>query len=702
MINRTLRILLLTLFFIVGMSAPGYSFQSEPDTLMISKLLEQADENVRLGNYAEARQKVSEAAEQSDQIDYQKGKEVSIIRLADIYLNEQFYDSAQVLLEDALERFPQSTFRSSYQNLLATSYRYQNKLTESIELYNIILAEVDSSAATSQRIAAVRLNLASAYSSNGNKIEAIRNYLAALDYAKAEQDTHYWAVALNNLGDTYNGYEDYERAEFYLQKSIELSKENGLKGNTLRALMNLANTKTGAEEAEEALKLYEEALVLHREIRPSTPPFQILYNLGNLFLQTEDYDKAEQNFKESLGYCRQFGIPQGIYYNLAGLGNLESAKGDLNAAEDWFSQAVDIAEQMNANGFMMESYEKLYELNKKNQQFEDALLNLESFHQLSDSLRNLEMEREFAELESTLELLRQEEINELLEDKQEQQERRLTFQFLVMIVGLLVILLILYILYKANRENKLKAETNKKLRQQQAELEKKNDELNQLFAIIAHDLKSPLSSIQGLLYLIRSGELSTDEVTELFTELEKATERNLNVMEELFSWARDRMSGIKMHIDSVEMKAVIDHVINNQQFIADTKGIKVVNEVVEHRAQVRGSKNALTMVFRNLLSNSLKFTDSGGTITFTSEDKDDFIEICIEDTGTGMSEDLRKVIMSDSEISISKKGTMGENGTGFGLSLVKEFVQKMGGYIQIESEEGKGTTFCIALPAYSE
>lgn len=700
MIIRHLKIVLLITLFVLLRGGVVHSYQTVPDTLLINDLLDQAVENIHSGDFAEAREKVSMARERSEELDYQSGIEQSIIRMADIYLNEQFYDSAEVILKDGIERYPESSMKSFYQNLLATTFRYQNKLDEAIELYERILAETDSTPANVQRIAAIRLNLATAYDNMGNRTEAIRNFLAGIEYAESAQDTQYWVVALNNLGDTYNGYEEYERAEFYLQKSIQLSRDKGLKSNLLRSLMNLANTRTNTQDSEEALALYEEALSLHNEIRPNTPPFQILYNMGNLFLQTGDLVKAEENFNESLRYCRQFGIPQGIYFNTTGLGNLEYARGDLNAAREWFLQAATIAKEMNASGFMMESYEKLYDLNKRSQNYEQALVQLENYHQLSDSLRNLEQEKEFAELESKLEIIRQEEINSLLREKQQQQERQLRFQFAIILAGLLVIILILYILYKANKENALKAETNNRLREQQHELEKMNTELNQLFAIIAHDLKSPMSTIQGLLYLYRSDELKREEIHEFFGELEKATDRNLTVMEDLFSWAQGRMKGIQMDLEAVDLGPLIEKVIENQRIEARAKELEIVSHITNDQRSVHASAKALSMVFRNLLSNSIKFTDTGGKITFSGTEFEDKVEICISDTGVGMSEEIRTKVMGDLSYSFTKQGTKGEKGTGFGLSLVKEFVHKMKGTIEVESEEGKGTTFCISLPVY--
>ncbi|MCD4746402.1 MAG: HAMP domain-containing histidine kinase, partial [Bacteroidales bacterium] len=129
---------------------------------------------------------------------------------------------------------------------------------------------------------------------------------------------------------------------------------------------------------------------------------------------------------------------------------------------------------------------------------------------------------------------------------------------------------------------------------------------------------------------------------------------------------------------------------------ADNKNIKIISEI-KLNTKVYADRNMTGSILRNLILNAIKFTHKGGDIKILSEDKEDFIEISVIDTGIGISEDnIKKLFRLDSDFIIS--GTSNERGTGLGLILCKEFVNKNGGDISVESKEGKGSSFKFTLP----
>jgi len=129
---------------------------------------------------------------------------------------------------------------------------------------------------------------------------------------------------------------------------------------------------------------------------------------------------------------------------------------------------------------------------------------------------------------------------------------------------------------------------------------------------------------------------------------------------------------------------------------AEKKHIKLVN-ALEPKTQVYADKNMINTVIRNLVSNAVKFTKNGGEVRISATDKGDLIEINISDTGTGMNkENLGKLFRIDTYHSTT--GTAGETGTGLGLIICREFIEKHGGKIKVESEEKKGSTFSFSLP----
>lgn len=684
--------------FVVYLSLQQAAFpqHSEVDSTTIKHLLEEVEQDIMRGELQTAREKIGEAETQAKKMGFAKGVELAQLRFGDLYLNAQFYDSAKSVLQQAIEDYPESRYMRNYLNLLGTTYRYLNENERAIETFEQTLSILDPET-DRKSIVGVNQNMGAVYQSMGMQAEALERYMYSVEFSESIGDTAVLIVALNSLGNALNSYEDYEQAAYYIERSLTLARQQNYRVDELRALTNLAISKLNLDAPDESLALYDEALVLSKEIRPNTPPFQILFNIGNAHLKLKDADKAKAFFEESLGYCEQFSIPEGIYYNLIGLGNAADLEENYNEATGWYSRALEIARDYNFLEFELESLENLAASNKALSNYKVALDYFEQFTNLSDSLHNLEAEKEFADLKSQLDLRRQTEINGLLQEKQEQQEKWIRVQYVFILAAVIIIILILVILrtaYISNKEIKL---ANEQLRTQTMETEKLNRELQKLFAIISHDLRSPLASLKGMIDLFRNKNLNEEELDLFTTELDNSIERNIEVLEELFAWARDQMTGMELKKERVRVSPVIRQVIINIENRAKEKGVKIENRIGEN-AEVIGDSYGLTLIFRNLLSNAVKFTHEGDTITFSSRELDNWLEICVIDTGVGMTQKTVESLFSEGGISFSKLGTSGERGTGFGLSIIQDFVKKQGGTISVKSEEGKGSEFCIRLP----
>jgi signal transduction histidine kinase len=307
----------------------------------------------------------------------------------------------------------------------------------------------------------------------------------------------------------------------------------------------------------------------------------------------------------------------------------------------------------------------------------------------------LEKERELADLKSQLELNRQSEINRLLEDKQVQQERRIQFQVILIFSGGVIIALIIVLLFMMKKTSKEREEMLKKLKEQKAELEEVNSSKDKLFAIISHDLRSPLTSMQGILYMMKNNLISKDEVELMVNEMEGSIQKNLNVMEDLLVWAKEQLSGVEMNLKPIDLKKVTDDVIVGQEFVADKKGVKIIQKVPQNMT-VLADLNALKMVMRNVVYNAIKFTDKGDIIEISTSESENTTQLLIKDSGIGIPEEAKDKIFDSKNW--TREGTQNEKGTGFGLSISKDFLERMNGRIWFESEEGVGTSFFIELP----
>lgn len=232
---------------------------------------------------------------------------------------------------------------------------------------------------------------------------------------------------------------------------------------------------------------------------------------------------------------------------------------------------------------------------------------------------------------------------------------------------------------------------------EEKELKELNENKNKFFSIISHDLRNPVKNIALMSELLISGKTSKTYDPQKIVSMIHGSANNLSsLLDNLLKWSRLQMNDIAINPEILELHKVTLDVIRHQQSNAANKKIEI-NNYVNSNALVIGDQNMVTSVLRNLLSNAIKFTDKGGKIDFFSQERNGMIQISISDNGVGMPQEVADKLFSI-DFKISTKGTNKEEGTGLGLKICKEFVEKNKGKIYVESAVNKGTTFFVSFP----
>lgn len=240
---------------------------------------------------------------------------------------------------------------------------------------------------------------------------------------------------------------------------------------------------------------------------------------------------------------------------------------------------------------------------------------------------------------------------------------------------------------------------NKQLEENREELREINSQKDVFFSIIAHDLKSPFTSLLGFTqYLTQEFDsLSKDEIREFTLNIDKSARHVFNLLENLLQWSRIKTGRMEFAPVKLEVHDIASEVINLYQPNAMRKKIKISNRV-PLKLVAFADNYMINTVFRNLIANAIKFTNPKGSITISAENKNSHIEIKINDTGIGIAkEDIEKLFKIDEHYTTT--GTENEKGTGLGLILCKEFIEKNEGTIRVESKLNTGTSFIFTLPA---
>jgi PAS domain S-box-containing protein len=239
---------------------------------------------------------------------------------------------------------------------------------------------------------------------------------------------------------------------------------------------------------------------------------------------------------------------------------------------------------------------------------------------------------------------------------------------------------------------------NEQLTESGQKLKELNASKDKLFSIIAHDLKSPFLSLLGFSEILSNefDHLTEDEMKESISGIYELSSNSYKLLENLLQWSRIQIGKIDFYPEPFNLHYELSPAILLLSQTAKIKNIKIEN-LIDRKAFITADKNMLNTIVRNLISNSIKFCNKGGKIIISSNEMEDCTEISVEDNGVGMDKIHLENLFSIDKNS-STKGTADETGTGLGLLLCKEMVEKHGGKITVQSTPGKGSEFKFTIP----
>jgi signal transduction histidine kinase len=241
--------------------------------------------------------------------------------------------------------------------------------------------------------------------------------------------------------------------------------------------------------------------------------------------------------------------------------------------------------------------------------------------------------------------------------------------------------------------------TKEQLQHQAYELGQLNNLKDKLFGIISHDLKGPVFGVREFIHLTHTGMISRDEFMEMLPEVSKNLEHVTILIDNLLAWTSTQLRGELLFQQKINLGNLIEHQVNILERIALAKSIHIEVRELEN-FWIQADKNMLEIVFRNLLSNAIKFSKPYQKIEVYGEKTESHYLVCIRDFGSGIPEENLKKLREGE--SFSTKGSNNEGGTGLGMILVREFLQKNKGNLQIQSNPGKGSEFWVEFPITTE
>jgi len=590
------------------------------------------------------------------------------------------------------------------------------------------------------------LSMGSAYYFQNDFQKALDNFSLAKNLYREIDDSKGLANCLNNIGLVFIDLNKYALAQEYFMNALLLYDSIGFNNGKITGYNNMARIYYQTGNPDKAIEYFNYALEVYASTEePDINAYIMCYNnIAIILLEQKKYQSALDNLFKAKEIALNNNLKKQlslIYINMSHVylaqnetksainclenmmqiadefdddialinahiqfANIYSKKRDFHQSVDYGKKAMKIATELGLIDMQMAAHNILYNTYKELGKYEDALKHLESYKALNDSVFSAQKNKQLLEVEAVYQIEKKEKENELLKKDniikdldilRKEKQRNYLLVGIFLIISFAVAVLYFY-------TNKKKANTI--LQEQRNKLKYINGKLNEALAlkdkflsILSHDLRSPVIALGNSLKKLKNTDLqrNSDDFQKQIELFEKQYETTKELLENLLLWANAQSDKLPFNKEKLVLKKIIENCTSVYTEAAQLKDVELItsnSEILE----VSADKFMLESIFRNLISNALKFSFKGGQINISIKEEAENILVTVSDTGIGMSEDELEKLFSAGQ-NFSKSGTSGEKGTGLGLLLCKEFVEKNGGTIWVESSKGKGSRFYFTL-----
>lgn len=576
----------------------------------------------------------------------------------------------------------------------------------------------------------------------GDFTSALKFDKMRLPIALATQDSVHLASALNFIGNDYVTIGEYDEAYYYFTQSYKVSNAIKDSAQVAIALHNVGIVFKELGQFDIALNHIAISENLSEKVNDLDGPAYNNSERGDIYLRKGEYDSAEYFLKEALRITKKRKIDvlqpdvvvllarlnlrrnnfenANAFYdtaallhqktqNVFGIAQSKLGKGrvllkqrNYEQAMILISEALTTSKVLNARKLEIECNKSLAILYEELKDYENALIYTKYSNTLRDSLFSEEMLEKLFLDQLKFQTENKDLVIAALNETQEKQAVEIKRQSFLRNILVVVVALVIFFLYTVYRSGQRRIKINKLLISHQNEIKKRSVELEQLnqvkdkfFSVISHDLRSPINALSGILDLMASNNIKPDELPKLTKELRLQFNHTKELINNLLDWALVQMDKLNIQMVEINLRKMVD---DNFELLSSLhlKEVTLENKIPEN-ATAMADMNMINLVFRNLILNAIKFTKSGGKIVVETKEESDQYVVSIADNGVGINQEVQKILFEKTS-GYSTRGTANEKGTGLGLILCKEFVERNGGKIWLKSQEQKGSTFFFTVP----
>ncbi|MCG8578993.1 MAG: tetratricopeptide repeat-containing sensor histidine kinase [Bacteroidales bacterium] len=591
---------------------------------------------------------------------------------------------------------------------LMLSYQYENKRRERdimLESVNVFLKLNlnDMAAATGENLLVKGLtngvdsailfnNIGIAYYNQNALDKSLGYFLRSIKIHKSNNDTSGMASTINNIGMVYEKTGNAQEAFEHYHQSSALYLESGQLKNYTTSLLNIGSLYIHQGEYEKAAQHYEKAELIADSINHLAGLANVHFNYAIIYQSIGEYDQSNQELRRSRKSFNELGIVSNEIECLIVMGQNYKKTNQFKAAKEVLNLALDKAILNSDMRLLKLINEELSTIHQTQNRYKEAFYYLNQSNLYNDTLQHQTNKYELEKLKLAYQtnLITEQFEQTLKRDRaileiEINSQKKLTYIFL----GAFIVFMFLFAWAIKNQLT---------INKQNKVLKQSNEAKNQLLSIIGHDLRGPVGTLVSFIemLLLRLESINRDEMHRYLTTLKSSTAETYNLLENLLFWARSEKGEMNYQPALIHLEDICNQVFFLLRESA-SKDEVTIHINCEPELTAVADENMLKTILRNLVSNALKFTSAGGSISINIEKEEQHTLFSVKDTGVGMNAEIKNSLFKEDKIYTSK-GLHKEQGTGLGLNLCLKFIKMHKGTIRVESEEGKGTTFYFTIP----
>lgn len=586
-------------------------------------------------------------------------------------------------------------------NSMGSVYRVSGDYSSALRLDNMAL-ESSLLSKDSSMIARSYNNVAHDYHDLGEYDESYYYFTQGYKFAKAANDSFIMAVTIHNVGRVFKELGQYNRALDHLQISQKMSRDINDKEGEPYSLDEIGDVLLRQGNYDSALKTLFASLKESRKLQLSGLLPKSMSSIAKTYMQKGDFETALKYYDSTYTLYSRNKDNYGLAEIELGRGVVYQKQNRYDDALRSVTKSLDLARKLNARILEIQCFNQLSSVWETKGDHQKALEYYKRFKQLEDTLFSQDMQAKLLRDQIRFETESKDSQIAALSQQQSSTEGALKRQEFVRNILVVVVALSMILLITVYRSGQRRRQINTLLLRHQQETEKRSEELERLnqvkdkfFSIISHDLRSPINALSGLLDLLDKGAVTSDELPKHIKELRTRFNHTRALLNNLLDWTLLQMDKLNLQKGKIDLKKLVDE---NIQLLSDTPGkeIKLINDVSPNTIGFADS-NTINLVIRNLITNAIKFTNDKGEVRVNALPQGNEWVVSVKDNGVGMATEVLRILF-DKTSPYTTRGTANEKGTGLGLILCKEFVEKNGGKIWVESAEDYGSTFYFTLP----